>query len=154
MHKDFKDLLSEFNAHKVRYMIVGGYAYARYTEPRATKDLDIFIRADPENALAARSALIRFGAPVSEITLEDLAQPSTVIQIGVPPFRVDVILQIDGLTFDEAWTTSEEAVIDDEVTVRYISLDKLIVNKLASARPQDLLDVRKLRRAQELQDPE
>jgi hypothetical protein len=86
MHKDFKDLLSAFNARNVRYMIVGGYAYARYTEPRTTKDLDLFVRPDPGNAPSVFQALAEYGTPVGDTTVADLAAPSTVIQIGVPRF--------------------------------------------------------------------
>jgi hypothetical protein len=149
MHKDFKDLLSAFNAHSVRYLIVGGYAYARYTEPRTTKDLDLFIRPDPENALATYKALAEYGAYLADATVADFARPGTVFQIGVAPFRIDVICDIDGVTFDEAWETSEPALVDEEVSVRYISSDNLIANKLAAGRPQDLVDVEKLRHAAE-----
>jgi hypothetical protein len=75
MHQDFKDLLSAFNARSVRYLIVGGYAYARYTEPRTTKDLDLFLRPDPENALAAYKALAEFGAHLADATPADFAKP-------------------------------------------------------------------------------
>jgi len=149
MHKDFKDLLSAFNAHNVRYLIVGGYAYARYTEPRTTKDLDLFIRPDPENAAAAYSALAQFGAHLADATVADFANPGTIFQIGVAPFRIDLICDIDGVTFDKAWETSESSLVDDEIPVRYISSDNLIANKLAAGRPQDLLDVDKLRQAAE-----
>ena len=149
MHKDFKDLLSAFNAHSVRYLIVGGYAYARYTEPRTTKDLDLFLRPDPENALATFKALAEYGAYLADASADDFARPGTIFQIGVAPFRVDLICNIDGLTFDEAWNTSEPALVDDEIPVRYISSDNLIANKLAAGRPQDLVDVDKLRHAAE-----
>jgi hypothetical protein len=147
MHKDFKELLSIFNADNVRYMIVGGYAYARYTEPRTTKDLDIFVRPDPENAISIYRALAKYGAPLGEVSIDDFTKPSTVFQIGVAPFRIDIIFNIDGLSFDEAWSSSEPALVDDEIPVRYISCDGLIKNKLASAHPQDLVDVDKLRHA-------
>ena len=149
MHKDFKDLLSAFNAHNVRYLIVGGYAYARYTEPRTTKDLDLFIRPDPENAAAAYSALAQFGADLGDATVADFANPGTIFQIGVAPFRINLICDIDGVTFDKAWETSESSLVDDEIPVRYISSDNLIANKLAAGRPQDLLDVDKLQQAAE-----
>ncbi|HEX9202242.1 MAG TPA: nucleotidyltransferase [Acidobacteriaceae bacterium] len=149
MHKDFNDLLSAFNAHNVRYLIVGGYAYARYTEPRTTKDLDLFIRADPENALATFKALAEFGAYLADATVADFAKPGTIFQIGVAPFRIDVISDISGVTFDQAWDTSETALVDDTIPVRYISSDNLIANKLAAGRPQDLIDVEKLRQAAE-----
>jgi len=149
MHKDFKDLLSAFNAHSVRYIIVGGYAYARYTEPRTTKDLDLFIRPDPDNAVATYNALTEFGAHLADATTADFAKPGTIFQIGVAPFRIDLIGNIDGVTFDEAWATSEPALVDDRIPVRYISSDNLIANKLAAGRPQDLVDVDKLRHASE-----
>jgi hypothetical protein len=153
MHKDFKDLLSAFNAHSVRYLIVGGYAYARYTEPRTTKDLELFIRPDPDNALATYNALSEFGAHLADATVADFARPGTLFQIGVAPFRVDLLCDIDGVTFDEAWETSEAALVDEQVPVRFISSDKLIANKLAAGRPQDLIDVDKLRQAANARKP-
>jgi hypothetical protein len=147
MDKDFKDLLSGFNAHNVRYLIVGGYAYAEYTEPRTTKDLDLFVRPDPENARGTYTALAEFGAYLADVTVEDFANPGTVFQIGVAPFRIDVLCNIDGVSFDQAYETSVQKLVDNEIPVRFISLDNLIANKLAARRPQDLLDVRKLRLA-------
>ena len=102
MDKDFKDLLSAFNAHNVRYLIVGGYAYARYTEPRATKDLDLFIKPDPGNAVAAFNALTDFGAHLADVAVADFAHPSTIFQIGVAPLRINIPCNIDGIAFDEA----------------------------------------------------
>lgn len=81
-------------------------------------------------------------------TIADFATPGTVFQIGVAPFRIDIIRKIDGLTFEEAWATSETSFVDDTIPVRYISCDNLIVNKVAAGRPQDLVDVDKLRHAQ------
>jgi hypothetical protein len=131
-------------------MIVGGYAYARYTEPRTTKDLDLFVRPDPIHAASVFQALAEFGAPLHRVAVEDFAKPSTVLQIGVAPFRIDILFQIDGLTFDQAWETSEPALVDNEIPVRYISCEALIANKLAAARPQDLLDVKMLNRSRHL----
>lgn len=147
MQKDFNDLLSAFNAHSVRYLIVGGYAYARYTEPRATKDLDILVDPDPQNASAVYQALLAFGAYLADVTAGDFANRGTVFQIGVAPFRIDVLNDIDGLSFQEAWETSEAAFVDDTIPVRYISRQGLISNKLAARRPQDLLDVDNLRKS-------
>jgi hypothetical protein len=149
MHKDFKDLLSAFNAHSVRYLIVGGYAYARYTEPRTTKDLDLFIRPDPENALMTYKALAEYGAYLADAAVADFSNPGTVFQIGVAPFRIDIVCNIDGVSFDKAWETSESALVDEHIPVRYISSDNLIANKLAAGRLQDLVDVDKLRHAAE-----
>lgn len=83
------------------------------------------------------------------VSAADFHRPGTVLQIGVPPFRIDILCHIDGPTFDEAWQSSEEASVDDELRARYISSDLLIANKLAAARPQDLIDVEKLRHAAE-----
>jgi|ERR1035438_2002115 hypothetical protein len=149
MHKDFKDLLSAFNAHNVRYLIVGGYAYAEYTEPRTTKDLDLFVQPDPKNAIATYKALADYGSYLADVTIADFASPGLIFQIGVAPFRIDIICSIDGLTFDEAYETSKPGMVDDEIPVRYISQENLIVNKLAAGRPQDLVDVDKLRHAAE-----
>jgi hypothetical protein len=154
MQKDFKDLLSAYNAHSVRYMIVRGYAYARYTEPRTTKDLDLFIRPDPANASATYNALAQYGAYLADATIVDFANPATVFQIGVAPFRIDIICDIDGITFDQAWKTAEVALVDDVIPVHYISSENLIVNKLAAGRPQDLVDVSKLRHAAEVKQEE
>ena len=150
MHKDFKDLLSAFNARNVRYLIVGGYAYSRYTEPRTTKDLDLFVLPDPENEAAVYRALAEYGASLYEISIDDFTKPATVFQIGVAPFRIDIICNIDGLTFDDAWKTSEIALVDEEIPVRYISSENLIANKLAAGRPQDIVDAEKLRHAAEV----
>jgi hypothetical protein len=147
MDRDFKDLLSAFNAHNVRYLIVGGYAYAEYAEPRTTKDLDLFIQPDPKNAIATYKALASFGAHLADVTVADFASTGLIFQIGVAPFRIDIICSIDGLTFDEAYETSKPGMVDNEIPVRYISQENLIVNKLAAGRPQDLVDVDKLRHA-------
>lgn len=145
MHKDFSDLLSVLNAHSVRHLIIGGYAYARYTEPRATKDLDIFLSADPANASAVYAALKAFGANLAEVSATDFADPANVFQIGAAPIRVDLLCRIDGVSFEEAWETSEPAVLDDGTPVRYISAEKLMANKIAAGRPQDLVDAERLR---------
>jgi hypothetical protein len=147
MDSDFKDLLSTFNAHSVLYLIVGGYAYSEYTEPRTTKDLDLFVDSRPQNALAVFRCLQIFGANLTDTTAKDFENPKTVFQIGVAPFRIDILCGISGVTFEEAWDTARPGIIDNEIPVRYISLEKLIQNKVAAGREQDLLDVKKLRQA-------
>src|SRR5208283_5577867 len=97
MFQDFKDLLSAFNAHSVKYLIVGGYAVSFHAQPRATKDLDIFIKAAPENARAAFAALASFGAPLTEIRESDLANPHKFIRFGQAPVAVDILPGIDGV---------------------------------------------------------
>ena len=97
MFDDFKELLSVFNAQDVKYLVVGGYAVSFHAQPRATKDLDIFIKADPTNAEATYRALGVFGAPLGEITIEDLADPNKFIRFGQPPIAIDILPGIDGL---------------------------------------------------------
>ncbi len=143
MTKDFKDLLRAFNAHAVQYLIIGGHAFSVHAEPRTTKDLDLFIRSDPENARAAFRALAQFGAPLQDLTEADFIDGTT-FQIGTPPNRIDILQRIDGITFDEAWPNRIVGDIDGEVPAPVISRGDLIRNKLASGREQDLLDVKVL----------
>jgi len=149
MPKDLKELLRAFNEHRVRYLVVGGYAFGVYAEPRATKDLDLLIRSDEENSTAVYRALTQYGAPLDGLSPQDFMDGST-FQIGQPPARIDILQRIDGLTFDQAWQNRVEGVIDGEVQINVISKDDLIRNKLASGREQDVLDVKKLRTASEL----
>jgi hypothetical protein len=146
MTKDFKDLLRAFNANAVKYLIIGAHAFSVHAEPRTTKDLDLFIRSDEENARAAFKALAEFGAPLQGLTAADFCDGST-FQIGQPPDRIDVLQRIDGITFDEAWPNRIQGLLDGEVPASVISRDDLIRNKLASGREQDLLDVKVLRKA-------
>ena len=145
--KDFKDLLRLLNANAVEYLLIGGHAFGVHAEPRTTKDLDIFIRSDPENARAVFRALAQFGAPLGGISEADFVDGTT-FQLGVPPDRIDILQKIDGVTFDEAWTNRVEGHLDGEVPAYVISRDDLIRNKLASGREQDLLDVKVLRKAE------
>ena len=146
MPKDLKELLSAFNKHGVKYLVVGGYAFGVHAEPRATKDLDLLIRSDEMNSAAVYRALSQYGAPLDNLSPQDFMDGST-FQIGQPPARVDLLQRIDGVTFDEAWQNRIEGLIDGEVPVNVISRDDLIRNKLASGREQDLLDAKKLRAA-------
>src|ERR1700757_4373558 len=110
MLEDFKELLSAFNAHSVKYLVVGGYAVSFHAQPRATKDLDLFIKADPANAKATFAALASFGAPLSGISVEDLCDPSKCVGFGREPAAVDILPAIDGVTFDEAWERRVEGI--------------------------------------------
>lgn len=144
MTKDFKDLLRAFNANAVKYLIIGDHALAVHHIPRATKDLDLFIRSDKENAEAAFRALAQFGAPLEGMSPADFADGTT-FQIGQEPDRIDILQKIDGISFDEAWVNRIEGTIDGEVPALVISKEDLIRNKLASGREQDLLDAKKLK---------
>lgn len=144
MPKDLKELLRAFNDHAVKYLIVGGYAFGVHAEPRATKDLDIFIRSDEDNSKAVFRALAQYGAPLDGLSPADFLDGTT-FQIGQPPRRIDILQRIDGVTFDEAWKNRIEGLIDGEVRTAVISRDDLIRNKLACGGEQDILDAKKLR---------
>ena len=144
MPKDLKELLRAFDDHGVRYLVVGGYAFGVHAEPRATKDLDLFIGSDKENSDAVFRALAQYGAPLTGLSPADF-RDDTIFQIGQPPARIDLLQHIDGVSFDEAWENRIEGLLDGEIRTVVISKDDLIRNKLASGREQDVLDVKKLR---------
>ncbi len=153
MYDDFKELLSAFNAHNVKYLVVGGYAVSFHAQPRATKELDILIKADPANADSAYAALADFGAPLANIDKSDLADPRKFIRFGQPPIAIDILPGIDGVDFDQAWERRVEGVIDPKsnLTVFIISKTDLIASKLAAGRLRDLADVEEIREAQSSQ---
>jgi predicted nucleotidyltransferase len=146
MPEDLQELLRAFNDQAVKFLIVGGYAFGVHAEPRATKDLDIFVRSDEENSQAVFRALAQYGAPLAGLTPSDFMDGTT-FQIGQPPARIDILQHIDGVTFDEAWENRIEGIIDGQIQAAVISRDDLIRNKLATGREQDILDVKKLRTA-------
>jgi Nucleotidyl transferase of unknown function (DUF2204) len=147
--EDLRQLLLAFNAHGVEYLIVGGYAVGAYAEPRATKDLDLFIRSEVRNSEAVFRALAVYGAPVSGLTPADFRDdPFSVFQIGQPPARVDILQHIDGVDFDVAWSARTETQVGG-VPAHVISAEHLIQNKLASGRMRDLADVEAIREAQD-----
>ena len=148
MSKDFQDILRAFNDHKVKYLVVGGYAFGVHLEPRTTKDIDLWIRTDSENAKAVFQALAEFGAPLAGLSPADFTD-GTIFQMGQPPERIDILQRIDGVSFDDAWTNRIEGSIDGEIPTAIISREDFIRNKLASGRDQDLLDVKKLRAAEQ-----
>lgn len=140
MSPDFRDLLSAFNAHRVEYLVVGAHALAAHGHVRATGDLDVWIRPESANASRVLEALQAFGAPLQDLTRDDLTRAGTVFQIGVAPIRIDVLTHIDGVSFDEAWAGRLIARFAD-VQVPVLSAKDLIRNKRAVGRPQDVADV-------------
>ncbi|KAA0278640.1 MAG: hypothetical protein EDM79_04800 [Chloroflexi bacterium] len=139
VNSDFSDLLRIFNEHGVKYLVVGGYAVVQYAEPRYTKDLDVLIATDKKNAEAVYSALREFGAPLAGLTSKDFAEDGFFFQMGVPPVRVDVIMGIPGVNFEECWNRRVEVDFEG-LSVIFISKQDLIVSKRAAGRPQDLMD--------------
>jgi len=147
MNSDFKDLLKAFNDAGVRYLVVGGYAYAEHVEPRYTKDLDVWIERTVENADRVLAALRSFGAPLRELSKDDLISPGTLYQIGLPPNRIDIITQLEEMDFSECWNRRKTGQIG-ELAVEYISAHDLMENKERTGRPHDLADLEHLRQAQ------
>lgn len=143
MNRDFSDLLRAFSAHEVEHLVVGAHALAAHGHVRATKDLDVWVRPSRENAEKVVRALVAFGAPLHDLTEEDLTRPGLVFQIGVPPLRIDILTEIDGVSFEEAWPARVEATFGG-LEVPVLSRRHLIVNKKASGRLQDLADVERL----------
>jgi hypothetical protein len=154
MYQDYKDLLSAFNAHGVKYLIVGGYAVIFHAQPRFTKDIDLFIKADPLNAQATFAALAEFGAALDGIRPEDFADPHTFFRFGRDPRGFDILPYLPGVEFDTAWERRLETRIDQEsgLMAFVISREDLIHAKLAAGRPQDLADVDAIQRAAAILD--
>jgi hypothetical protein len=124
--------------------VVGGYAVMKYTEPRFTKDLDLWIATDAENANGIFAALKEFGAPLKDMTPADFRQEGYFYQMGNPPFRLDVMMSLPGVMFEAAWMNREQVEMEG-LTVPFISRKDLIRTKEASGRDQDRIDVKKLR---------
>lgn len=146
---DFKELLKIFEKRKIRYLVVGGYAVMKYSEPRFTKDLDVFISTDQDNANGVYSALKEFGAPLENLTADDFAHEGYFYQMGRAPLRVDIMMSIPGVEFDEAWENREVIELND-LKIYFISRSDLIRAKEASGRPQDKIDIKKLKEAEQL----
>jgi hypothetical protein len=143
---DFRDLFAAFYAEGADFLIVGGHAVMLYTEPRYTKDIDVWVRPSRENAERVFRGLARFGAPLSDVTVDDFASPGTIFQIGVAPNRIDVLTSIEGVEFEKAWAARTPSTYGG-VPIGVLSAEDLIANKRAVGRPQDLLDVEALTRA-------
>jgi len=142
-------LLKIFEKHRIRYLVVGGYAVMKYSEPRFTKDLDIWIATDTENADAVYAALKEFGAPLANLTADDFTHKDYFYQMGRPPLRIDIMMSIPGVEFEEAWKNHEVIELND-LKIPFISRSDLIRAKEASGRPQDKIDIDNLKKAEQL----
>ena len=145
MGDDFRDFVAELLRSGARFLIVGAHAVAVHGVPRATVDLDVWIDASPDNARKLWTALAAFGAPLESLALResDFIQPDTVIQLGVPPYRIDVLTSLSGVGFGEAWPDRIEADFAG-VLAPFIGREALIRNKRASGRHKDLADIEAL----------
>ena len=151
MLKDQKELLYALNAHGVDYLVVGGHAAIAYGVARLTKDLDVLIRSDEATGKAVYAALASFGAPMETLRPEDFSSnPNTIVQLGVPPNRIDILQSIEGISFEEVWRNRNDFDIEAGTSAHYISLDDLIRNKELVGRPGDLADVDELRKIRNL----
>ena len=140
---DFKEFLKLLNANQVEYLLIGGYAVGYHGYVRATADMDVWVAAKLDNARRAVTALREFGFDVPQLSEELLLKPDTILRMGVPPFRLEVLSSISGVIFDECYA---ERLVDqiDDVDVPIISLRHLKINKLASGRGKDLVDLEHL----------
>jgi len=144
VNSDFRDLLEAFNDAGVRYLIIGGYAVIKHTEPRFTKDLDLWVATDTENSEKVYAALSEFGAPIEELSPSDFADRDAFFTMGLPPNRIDIMFDLNGVDLGQVWERRVQGMFGD-VPVHFIGRDDLIANKESVGRLQDLADAEKLR---------
>lgn len=143
LNKDFREFVESLNSHEVRYLIVGGYAVAFHGHPRYTKDLDVWIEQEPENAAKMIRSLDHFGFGSLGLKAADFLKPRQMVQLGNPPNRIDLLTSVSGVDFADCHLRRVQAEIDG-VTTSFIALEDLKCNKRASGRLQDLADLEKL----------
>jgi len=151
MNPDYRDLLAAFNAEGVEYLVVGAHALAAHGHVRATEDLDIWVRPVPDNAQRVIKALRSFGAPLQDLTEDDLTKKDLVFQIGMAPIRIDILTDVDGLDFNEAWAERLQTKFAGLPTA-VLSREHLIRNKQATGRTQDLADLERLESSRDTSD--
>lgn len=146
VQKDLREFIVLLNSHDVCYLIVGGYAVAYHGFPRTTGDIDFFIEASEENAARLEEVLDRFGFRSLGLTAKDFLEPGTIIQLGYPPHRIDLVTSISGVTFAEAWERRVRALIED-LPMNFVDRPTRLANKAAAGRPKDLADIDALSRS-------
>jgi len=140
LNPDFKDMLSCLRDEGVEFIVVGAYALAAHGLPRATGDIDIWVRNSSENARKVMRALAKFGAPALDFSAEDFKAPDTVLQLGIEPSRIDILTGISGVEFAEAWK-NRVGIVVDELEISVLSRADLLKNKLAAGRDKDQGDI-------------
>ncbi|RKZ07873.1 hypothetical protein DRQ25_10470 [Candidatus Fermentibacteria bacterium] len=143
LNRDYKEMLSLLLDNRVDFLLVGAYALATHGFPRATADIDIFVKPDSENASKLYKTLVEFGAPLENVLPDNFARPGIILQIGVAPRRIDILTEIDGMTFDEA-SEGKEIIEIEDLMIPVISRQNLIINKLATGRDKDKIDAENL----------
>jgi len=139
LNRNFRDILSALSVEGAEFLIVGAYALAVHGLPRATGDLDIWVRPTAANAQRVWQALLRFGAPLAAMTIEDFKNPEVIFRMGLPPNQVDILMSVSGVTFDEAWPNRIQHDIEG-IRVFIISAGDQLRNKRSTDRPKDKLD--------------
>jgi hypothetical protein len=147
LNPDFKDMLLCLQEEKVEFLVVGAYALAAHGNPRATGDLDLWIKPDAENGQRVIRALRAFGAPTANLSVDDFVREDTIVQIGVVPCRIDLITGIEAVRFDEAWENRVEASVDG-LTLFVLSKADMLKNKVAMSRDKDKSDIAWLQKNQ------
>ena len=140
LNPDFRDMLSCLKGAGVEFIVVGAYALAAHGRPRATGDIDIWVRSSPENAQKVLEALEEFGAPLSNLSVEDFTVPDLIVQLGVEPCRIDLLTGVDGLDFDDAWRNKLVITLDG-LEIFVLSRGDLLKNKIAAGRAKDQGDI-------------
>ena len=140
MNPDFLDIIRELSDANVRFIIVGAYAVNIYVDPRATGDLDIWVEPTPQNAANVIRALRNFGAPLHDLTDKDFAAPGVTFQIGIAPRRIDILTEVTGIQFEEAWVDRTVWPFGP-LSAPFLGKASLIKNKRATGRPKDLADL-------------
>jgi len=143
LKRDFKEFIESLNENDVQYLVVGGYAVAYHGYPRYTKDMDVWIKPEPSNAEKVIEALEQFGMGSLGLTPDDFLEPGQIIQLGYPPYRIDILTGLIAVEFDECYATRKQDSFGDLV-VNFIDVENLKKNKTATGRPQDLVDVSEL----------
>ena len=142
--QDFREFIELLIKNKAEYLIVGGYAVGIHGHPRYTGDLDIWLNATPENAELILKSVNEFGFSSFKLNPADFTKPGNVIQLGYPPFRIDLLTELDGVVFDECFKNRKEVIVED-LKVNFIGYNDLLKNKKESGRPRDLDDIENLK---------
>lgn len=151
MNRDFVEMLAALCAAGADFLLIGAHALAVHGVPRATGDLDLWVRPTPRNAERVWKALVDFGAPLADLTLEDLSTPDVIYQLGLPPCRIDLLTSISGIDFDTAWATRVNVPVEG-LTIPCLSRGDLVLNKRATGRPRDLADLAMLTEQEDSED--
>ena len=143
LERDIIEFVELCNKHKVKYLIIGGYAVSIHGHPRSTKDIDVCIEMSEENALKMVNVINDFGFSSLKLSKEDFLKKDSIIQLGLPPLRIDILNDLDGVPFEEAWE-NKKSVSFENVPVNFIGYNDLIIVKQKAGRPQDIADVDRL----------